>query len=491
MIAKMSWRSVFAWALLVAWLGLVLVWAWPLGNYTPDSFSYLDMAFRIQEGHPFHVDGVRQFQTEPGVAASFPIGFPLLLALAEWVVPVGVRIGLVVNVAALLVAAWLLDRSWSRGAVTPGMGPIVILALSLFQPFTQEIAAARSMPVAVLVIVAVVVTLRGDGPRRWLIAGTLVGVSGQIRFDLFLVLLVVVVGVWLAERDSRRWPSLAVGVGAAAAVTIAAAAWGVVATGEFVGSDNTRTILSAPAVYVRDYFIVPPPNLFDAPSDWLARLGGNTSRTLGSLRASVSLGLLPLLVILAWRRDEGRMTGTSWLFLVTATATTFALMLTTGYYDLRYWTPTVLGLLLVTASATRSLPTTCRILVGMLAATVIVPYAVSGLAVDPARTVAAREFTTARGLDKEGTNPSLSFPCVGDGRIMFFGTGIATRVAALGDVETSAMPSNLDELTEVEQQVLVDEFGITHIHGTRKLRDAFKLASDPAGCDGVLRIVRP
>lgn len=346
------------WSLLALWVAVLVIAAWDARAFSPDSWAYWDMAQRLQEGRPYTMHGVRQFQTEPGVAISFPLLYPALLAVTDVATGVGLRAGLVVNALSVLLAAGIVERRWGRGM--PGLGPLVLLALATWYPFANELAAARSMPVAVLLLCALaVMATDAQTPRRWLACGLLGGALYLTRFDAlaavaaFPVLLVVA-----RALVARRWPDgaalrpLGTYLAGVLALVVPALLLGLVSVGQLPTSDNARTASAAETVYVTHYHPDGVPTLVDAPGQWASKLLGNVAPL-----ASTTWDALPsLLVFLAvaivlagslWRlggQDRAHHEDRAVLgALLAAFALSLAVgVLTTGYVNLRYWGPVLL-----------------------------------------------------------------------------------------------------------------------------------------------------
>lgn len=492
----MTVRARVVWGLLVAWLLVIAWWSWGMGAYSPDSWSYYDMAVSIQEGAPYRMVSVRQFQTPPGIAASFPIGYPLLLAVAEFLIPVGARIGVVVNLALVVASAAVLER-FGRTAELRGIGPATLLALCAWPPFAEEIAAGRSMPAAVLTVIGLLSVLRKPGRRAWIASGLLVGLSYLIRFDLLPVTALLVFLLWLDE-GTRRWSELALAAATAGAVVGANAIAGLAATGMVISSDNVRTVVSASDVYVRDYFPTPPPTILDDPTSALARFRANSADLWSGTRLAL-LALLPSVALLLSVRDDRPWSIVRRPALLLAAASVVGVtfgVVTTGYADVRYWSLLAMAVILLLGSVRLPRNRIASVAtIGLAAAIGVVhlgSYGATGRPIIVTGPLRADESVIEIGSGPSARRlPDIGLACVDpSARILFPSTGLAGQIAALTRRRTSALPSTLVKLDRVTQEELFDVYGITHVIDATRITDALLLPTRPTRCDGLLELVR-
>lgn len=483
-----------AWFALTAWLTAMAIWAWPLERYTADSWMYWDMAQNIQDANPFNANTVRQFQSRPGLATSFPIGYPLLLAFVEGLIPVGARVGILLNIAMLLFTAVLL-RLYLRPAGLEAHAPIIVGAVSLYLPFADEVVAGRAMPTAVAMTVALLVLVdRAKTRRDWIAVGALSSLGGLVRFDLLpILILTAFVAAMLRRlrsadpRDAPAWSHIGL-MSAAALACVALGQVGVAAAaGEQISSDNVRTVIASSPTHVEDYLPAGVETIVEAPSAWARRLAGNAPAAARSIYVAGTYGIIPFLVLLAARRrqvEDLRLVIPSVALGIVAFPVVAAQILATSYVDTRYWTPLVVALCIAFAGATKVPPIAAGVRVVALSLA-----AIATLRLFPTGEIAnswgALRLNSPSSFAVEGLQTS----CMQSGdRVMLFDTEAATRLATIERILTSATPSNLSNLDLSSQRRFVQEFGITHVHEDKDLLAHFGLQTSPTACAGLLKI---
>lgn len=447
------------------------------------------MAVSLQNGAPFRMLGLRQFQTEPGVAASFPIGYPLLLAASELLLPVGARIGVLVNALLVIAAARVAEHAGRRAGVV-GLGPAIVLAVAVWPPFAQEIAAGRSFPLALLVVLALFATLtKQDTSYRWALAGLLVGGGGVVRFDLLPVAGLVVALSWCME-ENRRWKNLATAGSVAAAIVILNLLAGAIATGELLRSDNVRTVVAVTDVYVRDFLPIPPPTVFNDPVAWGARLVSNAGIALRSfLKAAILAFPSVAVVIFAAPRGYGKPSlsrSAIAVAIATFVGASFGI-LATGYGDTRYWALTVGASALVGSIRLAEVslkPGAAHRREALVAATTLLV-----VVLHLGWTLVGGRFLGERAHISNPLDGMRQCLAAGD-RVMWEDSQPALHVSAVARVKTSVLPSNLSDLTAEEQEALVTDFGVTHVRNVPQITEHLRLPTQPTACSEKLLEVR-
>jgi hypothetical protein len=491
---RIPWTTVM-WFALIAWLAVLTVWAWPLSRYSPDSWAYWNMAQNIQAGNPFGIGVLRQFQTRPGVAASFPIGYPLILALMEFLLPVGARIGILVNILAMVVSASLLQRRFRPHGLAAS-GPALILAATLFLPLADEIVSGRAIPMAVMMLIIFVLLIEwAKSPASWMAVGAWAAFGGLIRFDLLPILLIAgsLVAFWRHSKavdnaGPAAWAVVGSVLVSGILVTATINALTIAVAGEPVPSDNARTVLATEPTYVRDYLPDGVETVLDDPFEWIRRIASNWAVVARSVFIAAVNGIVPFFVFVAAGQVARRqlpLLVPSLILAATSFVTVAGLMLTTSYGDARYWVPFVVSVLLVLV-ATSTIPAySTRVRIAALSLALLFAL----------RLFPAQEIRDA--WSELGSDP-LSIPavegldttCLGrSDRVMLQFTGAASRLAVVEGIRTSASPSNLNDLDAAAQRRFVKEFGITHIHSDEDLLARFLLETERTRCDGLLRIL--
>lgn len=453
------------------------------------------MAQNIQAGEPFRISVLRQFQTRPGVAASFPIGFPLVLAGFEFLLPVGARIGILVNILMMVVSALVLQRRLHPHGLAAS-GPALVLTATLFLPMTDEILSGRAFPTAVMVLIVFVLLVeRARSPAAWMAVGAWAAFGGLIRFDLLPIMIVAasLIAFWryskaLDSAGPSAWAVVGRVIVSSILLTAAINALTIAVAGEPIPSDNARTVLATDPTFVQDYLPDGVETVLDDPLEWIRRIASNWRVVAGSVYLAAVNGIVPFFVLVAAgpnTREPLPLLVPSLILAATSFVTVAGLMLTTSYGDTRYWMPIVVSVLLALV-ATSTIPAySARVRIAALSLALLfalrlfpvqeIRDAWSELRSDPL------SIPAVEGLDTT---------CLGrSDRVMLRRTGDASRLAVVEGIRTSASPSNLDDLDAEAQRLFVKEFGITHAHSDEDLLARFLLETVRTGCDGLLRIL--
>lgn len=363
-----SWST--AAALLVAATLIMLGWslasAWTRPPLTPDSWSYLMLA-RSFHGTAYHIPVIRQYQYHSDFGDSFPPVWPLLLLVASFVLRDDPWLGIIVAAALSIALLPLLDvllvpfiraRGRRRLAAATCWASLVSTG-----PFLDEVLSGRSIPAALLLYAALAVAVIRPARlsfRAGLLAGLAGGLLWMTRFDAAPVVLIVGILVPLAWRHGPRlqwW--FAYGLAAAVVLT----PWAIFSRRAFGVSWATAPAMMARNVapsLVVDWYPSPPSTIADAPLAWASRVAGN----------------VPALFAALWRMAARYAFATSLLVLFAgwacmqagnfparpARASRLALLLVIGLcgqlagpvliggFDLRYFSPLLAAVTLVSVS---------------------------------------------------------------------------------------------------------------------------------------------
>jgi hypothetical protein len=512
------------WSLLAVWTVALVAAAWDGRAYSPDSWAYWDMAQRVQEGQPYTMHGVRQFQTEPGIAISFPLLYPALLALVDAVTGLGFRTGLVVNAAAVLGAAAVIESRWGRGHLA-GLGPLSLLASATWYPFANEVAAARTMPVAVLLLCSLaVLATRTSTLRGWAMCGIVGGALYLTRFDALLAVVafpVVLVAVRVVARRSPPRGAEVASIAAYAAGFVLAVgptlAIGLVTVGQLPTSDNARTAASATTVYVTHYHPDGVPTLVDAPRQWASKVLDNVSpllSTTGDAALAVLVFVAVALVLAAtvWQRSSAapEEPGPRDRLVLVALLLSFAVslsfgVLTTGFVNLRYWSPLVLLSMLIVVHTTvlhapaDALRRAGPVVTSAAMLALVVLLAALQLPLDrgalSGRLQERASFsTTAVPRTLNETQPPMpDLSCADDEAtvLSLVHDRAASREAALGSRMIMSRPGNLRRLDGAQLERFLDDYQPDHVVALDEddlgaLQDAVQL--EVTACAGLYRI---
>lgn len=268
-------------------------------SFTPDSWSYLELA-RSVGADPGRVATVRQFTVAPfAYGCSFPPLWPCLMALAGAVLPLGVHVGVAVNL--LLLALSLVPLAGLARVALPER-PVLALGASFAawawmladRPLMAEALAGRSLPLALVLLLTAVWAVASSWEKRPLARaaclGAAVGLACLTRFDVNVLALGLVLVAALRAPAGLRARAAVVYCGL---VVLAVSPWvtySMVRFGVPYVSDNGWVAAAAANVHVSQYE-PPVPTVRQEPGLWLGKVGGNLVRTvrLGWRRFASSL----------------------------------------------------------------------------------------------------------------------------------------------------------------------------------------------------------
>jgi Dolichyl-phosphate-mannose-protein mannosyltransferase len=236
-------------------LALIVFSVYPsfVPNIGSDSFQYMSVAKNTLTGHfgytsLIHRDAERSFGVAPAPMVTFPLGYPLAIALVS-------LLGLSVEGAAFVVSAlsivtclpllaWIGNRlGWSR------MLRNAIFAIFVFNaPVIAYGASVSSEPLftcVALLGVALVVSARLDADAsawRWAAAGLAFGLAYVVRYaGLFFVLGLALVAIWHLLASNRALAKgYAIAFFVASIIVLAGVARNIVLVGDWAGHPSGR-----------------------------------------------------------------------------------------------------------------------------------------------------------------------------------------------------------------------------------------------------------
>jgi hypothetical protein len=322
-------------AVVLAGLGLAVLAA-RLGDsgFSPDSWAYFELAKSVFGDEFYRVNTYRSYFSETR-SASFPFGYPLLIAAVQQVVGVHPMAAVGINIAAAVGTALLIVSICRREGVPELAQAALVLSLLLYDGYMDEVLFGRSIPLAILCFVG---AFRLVLASRHFAAGLLLGAAALVRFDFLVFGILFLAAMPLLTR--RRAPELAA---AAAGFLLGIAPWVAYSLAYFGKpwvSDNSWIALAAARAYVADYPAAAAATAFDAPGQWLLRVASNIPGLFKFLVSwsfqyplAVFLGLFAAACWLVRRRRPERKTV---LVLAVLLASLFPYALT-RYFDNRYF----------------------------------------------------------------------------------------------------------------------------------------------------------
>lgn len=298
--------SVFFSIILVVF-GLYLAWNTVmenLGDYSPDSFSYYDIAQTI--GKDFgRVSTIRQYVLRSDYNCSFPYFYPLCIWLTDCLTGSGLYAGVLFNMFLMLLTV-LLFMMISRQLIKNSLGgAIAAFLLILDQYYLEEVYAARSIPLSILLTTcaaAVAVRLYQVQYRcksMVILLGVLTGLNMMNRFDEISLAAFLGLVLFLTAPEKKRFRIVLLYLAGLLPVILPWVIYSLVHFGTFFISDNRNTMtLVKPEV--PSYVFLPDKEygyLQTVPEEWFGSRMNIASETVSAF-FDVFLGSYPILMML-------------------------------------------------------------------------------------------------------------------------------------------------------------------------------------------------
>lgn len=323
--------------------------------FSPDSWAYFELSQTVFTDHFYRFNTWRSYLTD-AYSASFPLGYPVALALLERLVGPQPLTAVALNIGVAVATAPVLFQICRQLEIPPLASVAVVTALLSYREYVEEVLTGRSIPLALLLCLAgCLCVLR----RRALWAGLLLGLAAVVRFDFLAHSLLLLFAGWaFAPRPFNRGLLLLAGF------AVGLSPWVVFSWTHFGipwATDNSWVALSAGPAWVLDYPPVASETVFQNPSSWFARVVHNVVPLCVALAQGCAhhplVASVLVLVAFSWnqlrKQIDLRVAG-----LGAVLAASFIPYLLTGYFDLRYFSlafsgASVLGLHLASRAAVR------------------------------------------------------------------------------------------------------------------------------------------
>lgn len=262
--------SVILAGMALAWLSMIL----GDSGFSPDSWAYFELAKTIFSDHFYQFNTYRSYFSE-AQSASFPFGYPFVIALAHVIFGIDPMVAVAVNILSVIVTALLIINICRKNAVPEVAQVALVLSLLLYDGYTDEALFGRSIPLAILCFVAAFRLLMAE---RLFAAGLLLGASALIRFDflvfgILLLMAMPLLGKWQGYRIALAPAGFIIGI-------VPWVIYSLLYFGKPWVSDNSWIALSSLPAYVADYPAGAESNLFNAPGQWLIRVLSNVPQFL-------------------------------------------------------------------------------------------------------------------------------------------------------------------------------------------------------------------
>lgn len=480
-ISTPSYATAAALWLIVVLVFIVTIIRATVEGYSPDSWSYIDIARSVFEpGRQIgDINGVRDWSNEPWINDSFPLLWPALLApgVAMWgpLAPVGPILNSIVWLSTVLAFGLLgSHKKWQ-----PSIAPLAGLGLLALPGYVNEMHAGRSIPLSILLTI-VALAIMSILPRHtnayWpiLLAGLLFGLSAANRFDALLHG-PIVMGVALI-MGLTTWRHGAVFLSAWSTGPALWILYSSIRLGGFYVTDNRSVALSPRPVEVVDYPIREELTSFEGILLWFGKLGSHVGTVeeslLAAFRLQMILFFLALALAYAISRKESHRDSPPLLApqstqksgdkaIIPSLLAIFCLMvvlqaalvLVTGYGDVRYWAISSSVLLIATVFLVQDFPR--RLLTSLLGFGYFTLLAGIGI------TSTAEYYSRPVKASFDDTSFVSCIKQTKDDAVMM-SRGGAYRIAAIYDVRVVRTPSNFDLLSRDDWKELSTKFDVTH-----------------------------
>jgi hypothetical protein len=306
-----------------------------LSSYSPDSWAYYELSKTI-----FHYDFYK-FNTyrsyfSSDYSASFPFGYPVLLAIAQSIMGKSPFIAVVMNLATAVTTWIVIIELAKKKNLAPLTGLTLATSLVLFDPYLDEVFSGRSVPIAMLFFL---LALREYFSRRLFICGFFFGFSALVRFDYlaYAIVLQAAAGILNYKQEKMRLLLMVSGflLGVLPWVLYSA-----IHFGKIWVSENTWVALSASPAFVLDFPAVATTSVYDNPLMWVRKVMSNIvplTHSIISASSKFPVFFLSFLAFLCCLRELPNITTRKSIILLSCCAISVAPYLLTGYFDERYF----------------------------------------------------------------------------------------------------------------------------------------------------------
>lgn len=436
-----------------------VAWVGGFTEFTPDSWSYFELAKSVFSDSFYTFNTYRGYFSEP-YSASFPLGYPVLLATVQAIFGPDPWLAVAINLATATVS-WFLIIGICRRLDIPALHALGLCAtLVLFQGYLKELYTGGAMPMAIaMILLGVRISLH----RAGFLAGLCIGLSALFRFDFLpYALLVLAAGSLFWPRDPKLVAARFLGLPLALSPWIA---YSYIHFGNAWISDNSWVALSAAPAFVLDFPARAAITAFADPLLWLRRVIGNGNDLLWTVGSNlwqvpVVVGLIAILLV--QRRKLDRVWKQRLLIAAIACGLGATPYLLTGYFDARYFSFLYLvaafvmtGAVVATMSASDDRKRVNGILLVSLVMALVAAGICNGAAAQRAFAVGPKEAYLAdihRKLDS-CQRMDAGWTYIFKGRE---GIALVFRYGAVTGHRVAAIPSNFERMSAADRKAYFD-----------------------------------
>ncbi|NOT10843.1 MAG: hypothetical protein HOP23_03250 [Methylococcaceae bacterium] len=249
--------------------------------FNPDSWAYFELAKTVFTDNFYKFNTFRSYFSNE-YSASFPFGYPVLIALAHHVVGLSPMVAVGVNICLAISTVWLIFKIGAVLQLPPISSFAIASGLLFFPGYSEEVLGGTAMPLAVLTFLA---ASYAWALRYPLIAGVLLGCAALVRFDYLIYGLLFQVAVCVVRKKKRSNSSyLFIGF------WLGTLPWSIYSYSHFGKlwiSDNSWVAMSALPAHVLDF---PPAAVVSASDDplmWITKLLVNFRYLIRAIKHSI------------------------------------------------------------------------------------------------------------------------------------------------------------------------------------------------------------
>ena len=430
-----------------------------ISKFSDDSWAYFELSKTIFSDHFYQFNTTRSyFSTQ--YSASFPFGYPIVIAIVQTIVGVSPMVAVIINIAAAIITIWIIFAIFEKFKL-PILARLAIASALLFYPhYFDEIYGGRAIPLAILMFIS---AYYASLKNRFFIAGILLGFATLIRFDFLVYAIIFHIAYFLFNRDQPKFVlfmffGFLIGV-------LPWVAYSYIHFSKLWISDNSWVALSAIPANVLDYPAAPIKSAFEYPFLEISKLLKNSIRVIISfIRSSLMFPLLFIFFIfvcLRWKKFNP-LIKTRAIIIVSLLPLSVAPYILTGYFDSRYFALIFLclsGMIVYSIYQSQEGVLSDNNASGLILISLILTVAVgiSFLSKDIWHGYnQTQEMSKQTALIKSIQTCHLSDPA----KILFFlnnANELASKYGALTGMRTALAPSNFYDMSSDERYVFLEK----------------------------------
>lgn len=305
-----------------------------ISKFSDDSWSYFELSKTIFSDHFYQFNTIRSyFSTQ--YSASFPFGYPIVIAMVQAIVGVHPMVAVIINIAAATITIWVIFAICDKVKLPVSARLAIATALLFYPHYFDEIYGGRAIPLAILMFIS---AYYASLMNHFFITGILLGFSALIRFDFLAYAIVFHIAHYLFNRDQLKslifmFIGFLIGV-------LPWVAYSYIYFSKIWISDNSWVALSAIPANVLDYPAAPIKSAFEHPFIEITKLFRNLIRvSIYIIRSSLKFPLLFIFFIficLRWKSFTP-VIKTRAFIIISILPLSVAPYILTGYFDSRYF----------------------------------------------------------------------------------------------------------------------------------------------------------